>query len=85
MPLTKIVLDVLKPLKGPSIVDMALLLTKVKGVRNVTITVNEVDVETVTLTVTIEGNDFEFSEVRRIIEYIGGAIHSIDQVIASSE
>lgn len=78
-------LDVLKPLKGPSIVDMALLLTKVKGVRNVTITVNEVDVETVTLTVTIEGNDFEFSEVRRIIEYIGGAIHSIDQVIASSE
>jgi len=64
---------------------MALLLTKVRGVKNVTITVNEVDVETITLTVTIEGSDFEFSEIKRIIEYIGGAIHSIDQVIASSE
>ena len=85
LPLNKVVLDVLKPLKGPSIVDMALLLTKVKGVRNVTITVNEVDVETVTLTVTIEGQDFDFTEVKKIIEYIGGAIHSIDQVVASSD
>ena len=63
---------------------MALLLTKIKGVKNVTITVNEVDVETITLTVTIEGNDFSFSEVKEVIEYIGGAIHSIDQVVASS-
>lgn len=80
--LRRLVLDVLKPLKEPSLVDMALELTKAKGVEAVNITVNEVDVETVSLTVVIEGSDIDFEEVKNMLEEIGAAIHSVDQVVA---
>ncbi len=82
MGLRRLVLDVLKPLKEPSIVDVAKELAKVKGVEAVNITVNEVDVETLSLTVVVEGSDIDFDGVRRILEEVGAAIHSIDQVVA---
>jgi hypothetical protein len=85
MPLKKIVLDVLKPLKGPSIVELAQTLSGLEGVGQVVITVNEIDVETVTLTITIEGNSIDYEVVRETIERLGGIIHSIDQVVASSK
>jgi hypothetical protein len=85
MPLKKIVLDVLKPLKGPSIVELAQTLSGLEGVDQVVITVNEIDVETVTLTITIEGNSIDYEVVRETIERLGGIIHSIDQVVASSK
>ncbi len=75
-------MDVLKPLKEPSIVDVALELSKVKGVEGVNITVNEVDVETLSLTVIVEGDDIDFEEVKRVLDGVGAAIHSIDQVVA---
>ncbi len=84
MVLKKIVLDVLKPLKGPSIVELAQTLSGSKGVHRVTIVVNEIDVETVTLTITIEGSNIDFEAVRSIIERLGGVIHSVDQVVAES-
>ena len=84
MVLKKIVLDVLKPLKGPSIVELAQTLSSSKGVHRVTIVVNEIDVETVTLTITIEGSNIDFEAVRSIIERLGGVIHSVDQVVAES-
>ena len=80
--LRRLVLDVLKPLKEPSIVDVALELSKVNGVRGVNITVNEVDVETLSLTVVVEGDDIDFEGVKRVLEDVGAAIHSIDQVVA---
>jgi len=82
--LKKVVLDVLKPLKGPSIVELAQSLSDSKGVQRVTIVVNEIDVETVTLTITIEGPDIDFESIRSIIERLGGVIHSVDQVVAES-
>lgn len=84
MPLKKVVLDVLKPLKGPSVVEVAQVLSRLEGVSQVVVTVNEIDVETTTLTITIEGNSIEFDAVRESIEGLGGIIHSIDQVVASS-
>ncbi len=81
----RLVLDVLKPLKEPSIVDVALELSKVKGVQGVNITVNEVDVETLSLTVVIEGEGIDFDGVRRVLEEVGAAIHSIDQVVAGEK
>lgn len=83
--LRRLVLDVLKPLKEPSIVDVALELSKVKGVDAVNITVNEVDVETLSLTVVIEGEDIDFESVKRVLEEVGAAIHSIDQVVAGKK
>ena len=82
MGLRRLVLDVLKPLKEPSIVDVAKELSRVEGVDAVNITVNEVDVETLSLTVVVEGDDIDFDKVKAILEEVGAAIHSIDQVVA---
>ena len=75
----------LKPLKEPSIVDVALELAKLRGIDAVNITVNEVDVETLSLTVVIEGEDIDFNSVKKVLEEVGAAIHSIDQVVAGKK
>ncbi|MEM0065763.1 MAG: DUF211 domain-containing protein [Sulfolobales archaeon] len=85
MPLKKIVLDVLKTIKGTSLVELAEMIVRLNGVSRISINVSEVDVETITLNVTIEGNSIDFSEVRDIIEKAGGVIHSIDYVIAEKD
>ncbi len=78
-------MDVLIPIKGPSIVDVAENLSRVRGVSAVNITVKEVDVETQNIIVVVEGNDIDFGEVRVLIEELGGVIHSVDQVVAGEK
>ncbi|HIQ56099.1 MAG TPA: hypothetical protein EYH59_05420 [Pyrodictium sp.] len=85
MGLRRLVLDVLKPLREPSIVEVALELSKIPGVEGVNITVNEVDVETLSLTIVVEGTDIDFEGVKRVLESVGAAIHSIDQVVAGKK
>jgi len=48
MGLKKLVLDVLKPIREPTLVTLAKNLSKVSGVREVSIVVSEMDVETLT-------------------------------------
>jgi len=85
MGVTKLVLDVLKTIKGPTLIDMAQKIVELPGVENVNIKVNEVDVETLTLTITIEGTDIDFEKVRKLIESMGAVIHSVDEVTATRE
>ena len=85
MVIKRLVLDVLKPLKGPSIVELAQSLTELDGVNRVSIVVNEIDVETITLTITVEGPSIDFDDIREVIERLGGVIHSVDQVVAEAE
>ncbi len=80
--LRRLVLDVLKPLRDPSLTELALRLSSVRGVEGVNITVNEVDVETLSLTIVVEGDDIDFEGVKKVLEEMGAAIHSIDQVVA---
>ncbi|RLG87445.1 MAG: hypothetical protein DRO39_00475 [Thermoprotei archaeon] len=84
MAIVRLVLDVLKSIRGPSIIDLAEKLAELEGVSTVSVKVNEVDVETLTLTVIVEGNDITFEDVRSVIEDMGGVIHSVDEVIAKS-
>jgi len=84
MAIVRLVLDVLKSIRGPSIIDLAEKLVELEGVSTVSVKVNEVDVETLTLTVIVEGNDITFEDVRSVIEDMGGVIHSVDEVIAKS-
>jgi len=84
-PLRRLVLDVLKPMKGPSIVDVARELAAIKGVTGVNITVKEIDVETITLSITVEGEDIDFDSFAARLEELGCAIHSIDQVVAGKK
>lgn len=83
MPLKKLVLDVLKPIRGSSIVELAEELSAIEGVSQVSVVVNEMDVETVTLVITVEGNSIDYNNVKEVIERLGGIIHSVDQVVAS--
>ena len=81
----RVVLDALKPLKEPSIVDIAKVLADIPGVSGVNITVNEVDVETMGLIITIQGSNIDFDRVERTLNDMGVVIHSIDQVVVGDE
>ncbi len=83
MGITKLVLDVLKTLKGPTIIDVARRLLEIDGVSKISIKVNEIDVETLTLTITIEGAEIDFDIIKSILEDMGAVIHSVDEVIAT--
>ncbi len=82
MGLRRIILDVLKPIRNPGIEDLALELENLPGVDGVNITVKEIDVETLTLTIVIEGESINFKLVKEKLEENGAVIHSVDQVIA---
>jgi hypothetical protein len=78
----RLVLDVVKPVRGPSIVDVSVELASLDGVEGVNITVKEIDVDTMTLSVTVEGKDIDFKKLEEKLELLGCVIHSIDQVVA---
>jgi len=81
-PIRRLVLDVLKPVKGPSIVEIGEELASLDGVEGVNITVKEIDVDTMTLSITIEGKSIDFKKLEEKLEVLGCVIHSIDQVVA---
>jgi len=75
-------LDTVKPIKGPSIVDVAKELSDSPGVSRVLIKVDEVDVGTITMTITVYGEDVDFDKVKETLESLGVVIHSIDEAEA---
>ncbi|QKQ99528.1 DUF211 domain-containing protein [Metallosphaera tengchongensis] len=80
MPIRRVVLDVLKPIRGSSIVDLAEKLDNLPGVEGVNISVTDMDVETMGLSIVVEGTDVNFKQVQEVLEGEGCAIHSIDEV-----
>ena len=82
--LRRLVLDVLKP-HNPSIVEMAKRLGALKGVDGVSLALEEVDQETESVKVTIEGTQVDFEKVSETIRQVGGVIHSVDSVAAGKK
>lgn len=80
----RLVLDVMKPHR-PSIVDVALKLSKVEGVNGVNCILNEVDQETESIKVVIEGPNIDFEEVQETLESLGAVVHSIDVAVAGKK
>lgn len=80
----RLILDVLKP-HNPSIVDVSKRLSSLKGVSGVNCMLEEVDKETDSLKITIEGSDIDYKEVERTLETMGAVIHSIDCVSAGKK
>jgi hypothetical protein len=75
------VLDVLKP-HNPTIVELATRLSTLKGVDGVNTTLDEVDQETETVKVTIEGERVDYEKIAETIRKMGGVVHSVDSVAA---
>ncbi|MCS7136795.1 MAG: DUF211 domain-containing protein [Candidatus Caldarchaeum sp.] len=80
--LSRLVLDVLKPHK-PDMVHFAQALTSLKGVSRVEVSIIEVDADTETVKLTVEGNAIGYEAVADMVKQLGAAVHSIDQVVFS--
>ncbi len=80
----RLVLDVLKP-HHPSIVDLSERLSVLDGVSGVNLTIIEVDQDTETIKITVEGTAINFDEVETAISDAGAVIHSVDSVSAGKK
>jgi hypothetical protein len=79
----RLVLDVLKPHK-PSLIEMSRRLSALKGVDGVSCTLDEVDQDTESVLVTIEGSSVNYEGVEDTLRELGAVIHSVD-VVASGK
>lgn len=77
----RLVLDVLKPYE-PSIIQMASALSDLPGVEAVNISIYEIDQKVENAKVTVEGTNINYQEVLRVINQLGGTVHSIDEAVA---
>ena len=77
----RIVLEMLKP-HEPSILDLASILGDLPGIEGVNILIYEMDRKVENAKITIEGSDIPFEQVCTVVTDNGGAIHSLDEVVA---
>ncbi|MEZ5335415.1 MAG: DUF211 domain-containing protein [Methanolobus sp.] len=77
----RLVLDVLKP-HHPSIVELSKTLSVLPGVHGVNLSLYEVDQQTETVKITIEGENLDYEEIKQAIENLGAVVHSIDEIAA---
>jgi hypothetical protein len=80
----RLVLDTLKP-HEPSIIVMATELSELSGVTAVNISIYELDRKVENAKITIEGEDIPPDMLFQAIEDLGGAIHSVDEVVAGKK
>lgn len=78
----RVLIDVDKALKSPSLVEVAQAIHSCRGVRASNITVTEVDQETVGTTIAIEGEGLDYDELVQAIERSGAVVHSLDQLVS---
>jgi hypothetical protein len=77
----RLVLDTLKPYE-PSIIELAGQLSDLHGVTAVNISIYEIDRKVENAKITIEGEDIDPDTVLDILAEMGGAVHSVDEVVA---
>jgi hypothetical protein len=81
MNIRRLVLDVDKAMARPSILQIAQAISDCPGVEATNITVTEIDIETVGMDVTIEGQNLDYDALVKAIETAGAVVHSIDEVV----
>lgn len=81
--LRRLVLDVLKP-HSPTLPEFAMKLSSMRGIDGVNVTLIEIDKDTETIKVTIDG-ELDYGTIRSAIEEWGGVVHSVDEVVAGSK
>ena len=75
-------MDVDKALERPSLIEIAEAIEKQAGVEGVSIVVTEIDLETVGMEITVEGENMNSDSLVTAIEKTGAVVHSLDQVLA---
>jgi len=79
--LRRLVLDVLKP-HSPSVITLCEALSKLEGVEGVNVIIYEIDQQVENAKVIVGGNGIDFESVKKTLEDMGAAIHSVDEVAA---
>ena len=79
----RIELDVLKPHQPNGLEFTSAIAEQSPGAR-VKLTVIEVDEQTETVVIDIEGQDLRYNEITEAISNMGGTVHSIDEVEVES-
>jgi len=77
----RLVLDVLKP-HNPSLPYLANQIAKISGVKGVNVSLVEMDKDTQSIKITVEGEELIFEVLKEKLEEWNCAIHSVDQVVA---
>ena len=77
----RVILDVLKP-HQPSIIEVAKNLSELDGISGVNISLEEVDAQTDSVKITIEGTNIDYELVKSKLAECDAVIHSIDGVSA---
>jgi hypothetical protein len=83
-PIRRLLLDVDKAVERPSVVELARAIGAVRGVDAVDVTVTEIDIETVGMNVTVEGEAIDAEAVMAAIEGAGAVVHSVDEVVVGA-
>jgi hypothetical protein len=81
MNIRRVQLDVDKAMARPDLMELAEAISGVSGVEALNVTVTEIDIQTVGMEVTVEGQFIDADELVRQIEKVGAAVHSIDEVV----
>jgi hypothetical protein len=74
-------MDVDKAVQRPDLVELAEAIDAVPGVRAFNITVGNIDIETVSMDITVEGEHLNVTAIVTAIENAGAAMHSIDEIV----
>jgi hypothetical protein len=82
MNIRRLLLDVDKAFARPSVLEIAQAIDECTGVEALNITVTEIDMETVGMEITIEGESLDYDALVRAIESTGAVVHSLDQLVA---
>lgn len=80
MNIRQLLLDVDKAVARPSLLEIAEAVDGCRGVEAVNITVGEIDIETVGMNVTIEGENMDYDEIVKAVESTGAVVHSLDEI-----
>ncbi|MDA8295423.1 MAG: hypothetical protein M0004_02335 [Actinomycetota bacterium] len=84
MNVRRLVLDVDKALERPNVIALASAIERVVGVEGANLTVSEIDMETVGMEITVEGEHIDVDALLAAIEKAGAAVHSIDEVVVGT-
>lgn len=84
MNIRRLQLDVDKATARPDLLELAEAIERSPGVEALNITVTDIDMETVGLEVTVEGQNIDAPRLIHEIEKTGAAVHSIDEVVAGA-
>lgn len=85
MNIRRLLLDVDKMVNRPTLIELAEAINAVNGVEALNIVVAEIDIETMDLDVTIEGNNLDYNKIIAAIEAAGAVVHSLDEIVVGSK